>query len=403
MRPDQAIFHTIPSPLWRRYAVLWILFPAVIAALTRWLQPAWDGAARWGLLALAAAAIELVVLYRHLPENHRPGEEAVLPAFGPGNSLTLGRGLLLALLTGFLAAPRPTGWLAWLPVFFYTAAALIDILDGLAARRANHATRLGERLDLEYDSFGVGLLVLLAIHFGQVGWWYLIVALVRYWFVLGLWWRRRRGRPVYELSDSRYRRPVAAYNMGFLTVAIWPILTREAVTIGAAIFAAPLLLIFWRDWLVVSGRLDPANPTYLAWKERITRAAVDWLPVMLRLVVAVAMVTTAVLPPAGNPAWQSLFAGWGWQEPWVTRAAVLLSWLALATLLAVVGGIWARWLGLAAILPAAVNLIAVEASWATLDAVLLAGSVCWVAIFNSGRFSLWQPAEEYMFQRMGGS
>lgn len=372
-------------------------------AVYLWLRGRWPAADRWGLVALGTAAAALIVLWRHLPDNHREGETSVLPTLGLGNGLTLTRGFLLALMTGFLVVPRPEGWLAWLPVLFYTLASILDFLDGLAARLTDHATRLGEILDLEYDSYGVGLVVLLAIHFDQVGWWFLTLALARYLFVAGSWWRRRHGRPLFDLTPSRYRRLIAGYNMGFLTVVLWPILSPEAAAVGGAIFLPPLLLIFGRDWLVVSGRLDPSLPAYQTWRRRIIALGAGWLPFVLRLGIAGTMLTSGVLPiyRQGHPAWRGLFASWGWVDPWVTWAAVALGWLALVVLTAVVLGLWARWLALVAILPTAINLVAIGVSWSTWDSVFLGSAVCTIAILNSGRWSLRRPAEDYMFRPIG--
>ena len=154
---------------------------------------------------------------RYLDENKREGEtatsagsvQAVLPTFGWGNRLTLFRGLAISMVAGFLFSPWPNGWLAWLPMLLYTTADIADYLDGYLARITNHATALGERLDMEYDGLGMLIVSLLAVWYGQLPWWYLILGFARYLFVFGLWVRARRGLPSYDLPPSVHRRVFA--------------------------------------------------------------------------------------------------------------------------------------------------------------------------------------------------
>ncbi len=359
---------------------------------------------RWGVGAAAALVFQLIILWRDLPATHRPGEAVILPKLGPGNWLTLARGLLLGLLAGFVTMPPQQGGVSWLPVLLYTAADLLDFFDGLAARLSGHVTALGEKLDIELDGLGIGLAVLLVILAGKIGWWFLLVALARYWFVAGLWWRRKNNRPVYDLTASRYRRLIAGYNMGFLSVALWPIMNRAAVTVGAAVFVPPLLLIFARDWLVASGRLDPSRPTYLAWRGAIERLGAGWLPVVARLVIAVTAVTTGSWPLWGpiNTGWAEVLLEWGWPPSAAPTAALVLAIIAGLTLVPVVLGIWARWLALIGLLPVAVEVIHGGLAWSNWDGVLLGLATCTVVILNSGRLSLVPPDEDYMFRHLGG-
>lgn len=390
-----------PAPLRLRFLLTAAAYAAGAILFGQWLSLSPDQLRRWGAGTAVVLIFQLLMLWRFLPHNHRPGEPTILPTLGLGNGLTLTRGLLLGLLAGFLLIPRPAGNAAWLPVILYTTADLLDFCDGLAARLTNHVTGLGEKLDMELDGLGVGLAVLLVILYGQIGWWFLVVALARYLFVIGIWWRQRQARPIFDLTESRFRRLIAGYNMGFLTVALWPILTRDAVTVGAAVFVTPLLLIFWRDWLVVSGRLNPDDSAYQRWREQIHLWGAGWLPLGCRVAIAVTAVTTGVWPLSGqiNPHWTRLLQGWGWSAAAADAAAVWLTVLALVTLIPVVLGIWARWLALVAILPAALNFIYIGLSGT--DSALLGAAVCAISIVNSGRFSLYLPAEEYMYRRLG--
>jgi CDP-diacylglycerol--glycerol-3-phosphate 3-phosphatidyltransferase len=119
---------------------------------------------------------------------------------------------------------------------------------------------------------------LLAVKYGQVPVWYLLVGAARYLFVLGMALRSRLGRPNYPLPPSRSRRVFAGLQMGFLGAILLPVFTPPATWIAATLFGAPLLIGFVRDWLFVSG-VTRANaltgPSRLAWMGR-------WLPVLLR-------------------------------------------------------------------------------------------------------------------------
>ncbi|NJN55524.1 MAG: CDP-alcohol phosphatidyltransferase family protein [Anaerolineae bacterium] len=141
-------------------------------------------AGRWVVVTAVTASYCLWVVWRHLPENHRPGESVLLPRFGWGNRLTLLRGLCISLIAGFLFSPWPAGWVGWLPAILYTIADVADYLDGYAARITNHATRLGERLDMEFDGLGLAVVTLLAVWMGQLPGWYLLIGLARYFLYL---------------------------------------------------------------------------------------------------------------------------------------------------------------------------------------------------------------------------
>lgn len=392
-----------PGALKRRFAVVALLYVTGAAAVGvllpfSQLQFIW-----WEIGVGTAVFFQLGMLWRFLPFNRRPAGGQVLPTLGLGNGLSLLRGLLLAMLAGFLLVPEPFGWVAWVPVVLYTTADLLDFFDGLAARLTNHVTQLGEKLDIELDSLGIGIVVLLVILHGKAGWWFAIVALARYLFVVGLWWREKNGQPVYELTDSRFRRLLAGYNMGFLSVALWPIMTRAAVAIGAAAFVTPLLLLFWRDWLVASGRLNPADATYQAWRDRLLRWVSGRVPLVLRLLIAVTAFSSGLVSPGGpaNLSWATVLRAWGWPADAAATALFVLNVTALVSLTAVVVGVWARWLALVALIPIALEVIGRGISWSSWDLVLLGAAVCLVAILNSGRFSLVSPNDWYMYRRLG--
>jgi CDP-diacylglycerol--glycerol-3-phosphate 3-phosphatidyltransferase len=257
-----------------------LLFLAALAALlsTRW-APA--HAATWLPLPLAALIYLFVVCWRGLGDNRRNGETALLAGFGWGNRLTLLRGILIAAMLGFIVIPRPPGWLAWIPGVLYTLACAADFFDGYVARVTNHATRLGEILDLSFDGVGVLAAVLLAVLYGQVPAWYLAIGAARYLFLGGIWLRQRLGLPVYELPPRLDRRVFAGLQMGFLAGVLWPVFTPPGTHIAAALFGLPLFFGFTRDWLHVSGMIDARAEAFSGVSGVVQR----WLPVGLRALI----------------------------------------------------------------------------------------------------------------------
>jgi CDP-diacylglycerol--glycerol-3-phosphate 3-phosphatidyltransferase len=192
---------------------------------------------RWIIVAALVLTYELWLLWRGLKHNHRQGETALLPTFGLGNTLTLLRGLGIALLAGFLFSSWPTGGLAWAPALLYTLAAIADGLDGYLAHLTHQTTKLGEILDMEFDALGLLVATLLAVQYHLLPWWYLFLGLARYLFILGIWWRTRQGKPVYDLPSSATRRMIAGFQMGFSTAVLWPIIYPPGTILAGIVFA----------------------------------------------------------------------------------------------------------------------------------------------------------------------
>jgi CDP-diacylglycerol--glycerol-3-phosphate 3-phosphatidyltransferase len=239
-----------------------------------------ESAFRWLILAAAVLIYQAAVLGSNLEKNHRQAETGLLPSLGIGNHMTLLRGLLIAGLVGFLFSPRPSGWLIWIPGILYTLADAADFLDGYLARLTNHATRLGEILDMSFDGLGVLAASLLAVQYGQLPVWYLAVALARYLFLAGIWVRQRIGRPTYELPPSISRRLFAGLQMGFIGVILWPVFSPPLTYFAASLFAMPFLIGFGKDWLYVCGILEPGAPS------RQKNPLNKWGPPALRLAAA---------------------------------------------------------------------------------------------------------------------
>jgi CDP-diacylglycerol---glycerol-3-phosphate 3-phosphatidyltransferase len=364
------------------YALLYASWQLVYAAL-------------WLILPSVNTAYLLVVLWRNLDSNKRQDEERLLPTLGLGNVLSLARGLLVAVMLGFLFLPRPAGWLAWLPGILYALSVAADFFDGYAARLSDHVTRLGEILDMSLDGVGVLGASLLAVQYGQAPGWYILVGLARYLFLAGLWLRRKLGQPTYEMPPSLSRRVFAGLQMGFLAAILWPLFSPPATTIAATLFGLPFLAGFLRDWLYVSGVLksnrnssNPANAWHCGLVSR-------WLPVGLRLVVL------------------AIQAGWLWTNglpgilpgiseglPLAEQSLVVIFTVILNLLAAVL-----LILGIAPRLGAILGLAALGfyQILAPLELVQVTLAVAYTMILyiGSGALSVWQP-EDYLFYHRAG-
>lgn len=331
-------------------------------------------AGRWAGMSAIVLAGQLLLLRRHLAD-HQDTQGQVRPTLGWGNALTLTRGLCLGLLAGFLLSPWPAGWLAWGPALLYTSASLIDIVDGVVARRSDSVSRLGGILDLELDALGVLLANVLGVLYGQVPAWYLVIGLARYVYVAGLWLRVRTGRVVHPIPASMNRRAAAGFQMGLLAALLWPITAPPATLIAALAFGLPTLAIFGRDWLVAVGRLQVHSPAYQQGRARLLSLVKGWLPLLARLGALGLLLSGAlVLPRSGL----GLLAGVG--------LALLISG-ALGRL----GGLLLIfYIGLSAPGgPYPANLL-----W-------LLGCALWPLSQGSGYLAAWQPEEPFFNQRWG--
>ena len=355
-------------------------------------------AGQWLLQSTTAAAYCLWVLWRYLPENYRTGETAVLATFGWGNRLTLLRGVLISMVAGFAFIPWPAGRLAWLPALLYTTADIADFLDGYAARITNHVTGLGVRLDMEFDSLGMLIVSFLAVWYAQLPPWYLFIGLARYFFLIGIRIRKKRGYPEYPLPPSVHRRTAAGFQMGFMSVVLWPILPAEAATIGGTIFALATSASFLRDWMVVTGYLDPRSDQYKAWQRQAYRFFLFYLPVVLRLVFAVCVLMLALeADPLWQPAdWVALFSAW--HLPWPAFLATFFAIIGAAAAVMITLGIAGRIAAIVVMFPLGFDMLVNGAN--LFNGAALACGVT-IALLGSGAFSLWQPEEEFVKQRAG--
>src|SRR3972149_7013936 len=169
MTSEEVVQPSALQNLRKQWVVTAVLSAASLLAGNYYLQNTWESqyTARWLVFSMIGFTYLLYNLWSGLIENHPLEYKELLPTLGAGNALTLFRGAMIALLLGFVASPRPDGWLAWLPGILYTRAAIVDLFDGYLARITHHTTNLGELLDLKLDGMGVFVAALLAVSYRQ--------------------------------------------------------------------------------------------------------------------------------------------------------------------------------------------------------------------------------------------
>lgn len=344
-----------------------------------WLKTWWQFPypLRWLLMSGLALAYLLWVIWRHLPDNHRPGESNLLPTLGLGNLLSITRGFILVLFCGFLFSPWPDfGWQAWLPGLLYTLSTLPDFVDGIAARLTNHLTKLGETLDISTDSLGVLSVTLLSVQYGQVPWWYLSVGLARYVFLGGIWLRQKLQLPIYDLPFSVRRRGFAALSMGLFLVILYPVFKPPGTYLAAVVFAFYILSGFLWDWLVTIGWL----PTPLGEKyQRLEKFIVQYVPIVLRLALfLLGLIVLGLILPSGGSS--------------------LLLWVAVSPAICLMLGIAGRFMAIAGLVFLGLFQTGLPLDSIQLGLILLYANLLFL---GTGAFSLWPIEDRLIYHRVG--
>ena len=359
--------------LWSILGVLqWLVFFS-------WLQTWWERPypLRWLVISGLALSYLLWIFWHGLPDNHRPGESNLLPTLGLGNLFSILRGFILVLFCGFLFSPWPdSSWKAWLPGLLYSLAVLPDFVDGITARLTNHITKRSKILDISIDSLGVLGVSLLSVQYGQVPWWYLSVGLARYLFLTGIWLRKKKKLPVYDLPFSVRRRGYAALGMGLFLVILYPIFEPPGTYLVAGIFAIYILGGFLWDWLVTIGWLPTkSGEKYL----RIENLIVKYVPLFLRFLLIL----------------------WGFAfllADLLTQSRSPFLWLEAGVVLCLILGIAGRVMAIAALV-----ILGFYQTAAPLDTFQLRLIVLYTNLLflGTGKFSLWSVEDHLIFHRVG--
>lgn len=350
----------------------------VVALFYSYLRQVWhDVDAKWWLgLATFATAIQLMIFWWGLRFNHPPNRPILFSRLGFANSMTLTRGLLACLLAGFLFNPQPHGSFAWIPALLYTGERLLDYFDGFVARITERETKLGAILDMEFDGLGILIAAGLAIQYGKLPLWYLILGLGRQLFVFGMWVRQRLGKANEDLPPSDHRRLIAGFQTTFISVVLWPTLSNQIALFAGYLFAVPLILSFGRDWWVVSTMIDNQSIAYQTLRRQVKQIVEEWLPLFLRLVIVALTLSIGLNQIASG----MMLVGW----------VMILLALGLGLMVRVAA------LGLIALVCTAINYNGLNST----NLLLLSAAII-ILHLGSGRLALWTPEERILHMKLG--
>jgi CDP-diacylglycerol---glycerol-3-phosphate 3-phosphatidyltransferase len=383
-------YHATLSSLHKRWLIFLTICAAFLTAGFLLLKAVWTPgyAIRWLLFSGVVIAYQIWLLRKNLSHNHRIGEDTIFPGLGLGNIITLFRGVLFASLTGFLFAPRPTGGLVWIPAVLYTVGALIDFLDGYAARLTNRVTKLGEILDMSMDGWGMLVASFLAVQYGQVPGWYILVGLARYLYLFGLWLWNRLGRKIYDLPPNITRRPFAGLQMGFAFVMLWPIFTPPGTHLSAIVFSLPFLIGFTWDWLIVSGMVKLGS--FSTWPQ-VKPILVRWLPLGLRIGALTLIAWQYLNSWSGSGTLLAIF------RPQVPLGMVLLA-LDLIICASMLFGAAGRVMAVAGLIGLGIRQIYTPLSPIQIGLIWVFGGLMY---FGTGVLSAWKPEDWLIYHRAG--
>ena len=291
-------------------------------------------------------------------------------------------------------APDP---LRWLPAGFFTAAFLIDYLDGYLARRSNTATALGEALDMEFDLLEVVIAMGLLVSYGKLSPAFLLAGLSSYLFAFvytlagglgaavyaippwihapfGRFMRQRFDRPMNASQSKQFRWPIGGFIRGYLMVILWLPCTSADTWISGLIFFAPYFIRNTWQWTALLGIADLRTPRAAWLADRASRLFFNWLPLPLRAALPLLLMAHLLEAP---------------QQPARWLAIILGGCLALGA----IGRYAAFGLMAVLILPTAGQLTRLGSEALAVCLILL--------ITDTGLYSLWQPRGGLFGKRLG--
>lgn len=197
------------------------------------------------LLGLALATAVGICWATTLPDQ-RPG---ATNSFGLANRITLGRGVLICVIAGFLPFPDYAQAHTWAVAAITLLALTLDGIDGATARRTRSQSAFGARFDMELDALLMLILCGLLVTLDKVGPWVLLIGLYRYLFVAA-----GRVYPVLKrpLPDSFRRKTVCVWQLVTLVACLLPFIPPKVANIFLALALVLLTYSFIKDsiWLL---------------------------------------------------------------------------------------------------------------------------------------------------------
>ncbi len=250
---SEAFFH---QRIIREFLPLYLMPLLLVTGASEILSLNWtmDYGFRWAMVTTTIFLFEILLVHLVRFRLNNAHHERQRLALGTPDYITLTRGFFLACSGGFIAVPRPQGWLGWAPGLLYLMAISGDSLDGYLARKLKRSTLFGELLDIQFDALGTLLGTILALLYGQIPAWYLLVGFGYYILIVGTWARRTCGLKSYPLTKNTFRRIAGGTNSIFLSLAVTPALPPRVTALIAYPFLALMATSFLKDWFAVIGQ-----------------------------------------------------------------------------------------------------------------------------------------------------
>ncbi|BES71727.1 hypothetical protein RE428_27450 [Marinobacter nanhaiticus D15-8W] len=180
------------------------------------------------------------------PPTHRPQDADSL---GLANQVTLGRGVLICVVAGFIPFNEYAQTHAWTVASITLIALILDGVDGAAARRTRSHSAFGARFDMELDALLILILCGLTIVMDKAGAWVLLIGLYRYIFVV---MGRLYPKLTQPLPESFRRKTICVWQLVTLMICLLPLITPSMATGLLALALALLTYSFMKDivWLI---------------------------------------------------------------------------------------------------------------------------------------------------------
>ena len=289
--PDQGQIARTSSRDWLIIAIVDVLAVFLVGGILarQWVM---EAVGRWAILAGVAVFYELRVLKKLLPAL--PGNDSALT--GPaafGQWLVMASGLFYALLAGFLLVTQPIAGLGWLPVLLALLGAGALFGAGMTkGAQQDESSPLG-MLFAEFRALGTLVVTALAVHYGKIDAWFMLIGAMDYLILFTRGWQERRGGKVHLFAPSSLRLHLQYLYLTLVGIALAPTARRDfvlplALVVGIAYFLAAL-----RDWFLLAGLLKQGESS----KAQVVRAAKQavqgWLALSIRLLAAMAVATVA--------------------------------------------------------------------------------------------------------------
>ncbi len=266
------------------------LFVVALLLSSQWVMVA---VGRWAIIAGLAIFYELRIFRQTLDLMHAPGEDALRPGVDDATRWALLSGLSYALLAGFLMVTSPAGWLGWLPPLLALAGAVAAAFAETIALRSEARTVGGDYLAREFLALGALSATAVAIHYGKLDPWFLLIGIMDYLLLFTRGWLARKKKNPPALPSTKWRFHFQSLYLAALGVILFPTVGRDYALPTGLLAGLPIFFISLRDWFILTGLLNPEQSQYRQLAGAVNRALTGWLALSIRLLGAMAAATIA--------------------------------------------------------------------------------------------------------------